>query len=221
MLEESTPRSSISWCCATATDSTTAGRYTYLLWYGPFALLGLGAGPRGAGVGARWKTIPQVALSASKPASADAAQQNSRTPNDRIRHCWPAVAGRLAPADPGAWAQAQAEEDHRSQRGPVPGTPGRTAGAAGSVKTAEQLQGSEAEAARELLAIPKGVEGHESRLWRCHYSPPSFVPVLGLGLYLLWRQRHRRTDPQFSLPPVSIEDMAHRLNAPPPRNRIR
>lgn len=85
---------------------------------------------------------------------------------------------------------------------------------AAGVLTAEQLQAGEAEAARELLADTEGVERpRESRLGKAlPLLAAVLVPVLGLGLYLHFGASDIvELTHKLSLPPVSIEEMAHRL----------
>jgi cytochrome c-type biogenesis protein CcmH len=82
------------------------------------------------------------------------------------------------------------------------------------VLDAAQLDTGRAEAARELLADTEGVEKpRESRLGKpLPLLAAILVPVLGLGLYLHYGASDKvELTREFSQPPVSMEDMTHRL----------
>ena len=82
------------------------------------------------------------------------------------------------------------------------------------VLNAAQLDTGRAEAARELLADTEGVEKpRESRLGKPLPLLAAFlVPVLGVALYLHYGASDKvELTREFSQPPVSMEDMTHRL----------
>ncbi|WP_338480251.1 c-type cytochrome biogenesis protein CcmI [Pseudomonas trivialis] len=82
------------------------------------------------------------------------------------------------------------------------------------VLNAAQLETGRAEAARELLADTEGVQlPRESRLGKPLPLLAAFlVPVLGVALYLHYGASDKvELTREFSRPPVSMEDMTHRL----------
>ncbi|WP_426130429.1 c-type cytochrome biogenesis protein CcmI [Pseudomonas sp. DWP1b1] len=82
------------------------------------------------------------------------------------------------------------------------------------VLNAAQLDTGRAEAARELLADTEGVEKpRESRLGKpLPFLAAFLVPVLGVALYLHYGASDKvELTREFSQPPVSMEDMTHRL----------
>ena len=82
------------------------------------------------------------------------------------------------------------------------------------VLNAAQLDTGRAEAARELLADTEGVEQpRESRLGKpLPFLAAFLVPVLGVALYLHYGASDKvELTREFSQPPVSMEDMTHRL----------
>lgn len=82
------------------------------------------------------------------------------------------------------------------------------------VLNAAQLDTGRAEAARELLADTEGLEKpRESRLGKPLPLLAAFlVPVLGVALYLHYGASDKvELTREFSQPPVSMEDMTHRL----------
>jgi len=82
------------------------------------------------------------------------------------------------------------------------------------VLNATQLDTGRAEAARELLADTEGMEKpRESRLGKpLPLLAAVLVPVLGIGLYLHFGASDKvELTREFSQPPVSMEDMTHRL----------
>ncbi|KRP60103.1 c-type cytochrome biogenesis protein CcmI [Pseudomonas trivialis] len=82
------------------------------------------------------------------------------------------------------------------------------------VLTAAQLETGRAEAARELLADTEGVQlPRESRLGKpLPLLAALLVPVLGVALYLHYGASDKvELTRELSRPPVSMEDMTHRL----------